>query len=118
MTEITARLEELRAAIRAENISYGEIAELQGYGEDGHIPEGDVELREWAGLPEHPEDDGPDEFRLMIELGNAAMQTPDQVADALRRVAAKLSDRGDFDGDESGTFRDYNGNTVGKWSVK
>jgi hypothetical protein len=49
------RLEELRAAIRAENISYGEIAELQGYGEAGHIPEGDVELREWAGLPEFPD---------------------------------------------------------------
>jgi hypothetical protein len=53
---ITARLEELRAIIRAENISYGELHELQGYGEAGHIPESDVELREWAGLPEHPAD--------------------------------------------------------------
>jgi hypothetical protein len=53
---ITARLEELRAAIHAENISYGELHELQGYGEQGHIPEGDVELREWAGLPEFPDD--------------------------------------------------------------
>ena len=52
----TERLERLRAAIRAESISYGELYELQGMGEDGLIPPGDVELREWAGLPEHSDD--------------------------------------------------------------
>ena len=52
---ITERLERLRAAIRAESISCGELHELQGLGEDGHIPADDVELREWAGLPEFPE---------------------------------------------------------------
>lgn len=55
---IPARLEELRAVIRSESISYGEIAELQSLAD--FIPEGDVELREWAGVPEFPEDDEED----------------------------------------------------------
>ncbi len=50
-TDIRARLEELRAALQAENISYGELAELQGLAE--HIEPGDVELLEAAGVPEH-----------------------------------------------------------------
>lgn len=49
---IATRLEELRAEIRAERISYGEIAELQSLAE--HIQPGDVELLEWAGVPEFP----------------------------------------------------------------
>jgi hypothetical protein len=44
------RLEELRAAIQAERISYGEIAELQSLAE--HIDPSDVELLEWAGVDE------------------------------------------------------------------
>lgn len=52
---IRDRLEDLRAAIRAESISYGEIAELESLAE--HIEPGDVELLEWAGVPEF----GPDE---------------------------------------------------------
>lgn len=48
------RLEALRAALRAENISYGELAELQSLAE--HIEPGDVELLEAAGVPEFPDD--------------------------------------------------------------
>lgn len=48
--EIRARLEYLRGEIRAERISYGEIAELQGLAP--HIDAADVELLEWAGMPE------------------------------------------------------------------
>lgn len=48
--EIEARLEYLRGELRAERISYGELAELQGLAES--IPADDVELREAAGLPE------------------------------------------------------------------
>jgi Trk K+ transport system NAD-binding subunit len=44
------RLEELRGAIQAERISYGEIAELQSLAE--HIDPSDVELLEWAGVDE------------------------------------------------------------------
>jgi hypothetical protein len=47
---IPERLEELRAELRAERISYGELAELQGLAE--HIEPGDVELLEAAGVPE------------------------------------------------------------------
>lgn len=46
----TARLEYLRAEIRAERISYAELAELQDLAD--RIEPGDVELLEWAGIPE------------------------------------------------------------------
>lgn len=45
------RLEELRAALRTENISYSELADLQGLADA--IEPGDVELLEPAGVPEH-----------------------------------------------------------------
>lgn len=49
---IVARLEYLRGELRAERLSYGELAELQGLAE--HISPGDVELLEAAGVPEFP----------------------------------------------------------------
>lgn len=48
---INHRLEELRKEIRAERISYSEIAELQSLVK--YIEPGDVELLEWAGVCEH-----------------------------------------------------------------
>lgn len=58
MTEtISERLEYLRGEIAAERISYGELSELQDYGARGLIDESDVELREWAGLPEFPDEE-------------------------------------------------------------
>jgi hypothetical protein len=51
---VAARLEYLRTQIRAESISYGELSELQGLAD--RIESGDVELLEWAGVPEYPED--------------------------------------------------------------
>lgn len=55
MTKITKeeakkRLEYLRGEIKAERISYGEIAELVSLQE--YIDAGDVLLLEWAGVPE------------------------------------------------------------------
>jgi hypothetical protein len=47
---IPARLEYLRSQIQAECISYSELSELQALA--GHIDAGDVELLEWAGVPE------------------------------------------------------------------
>lgn len=44
------RLEYLRGQIDAECISYGEIAELQGLA--ASIDPGDVQLLQWAGVPE------------------------------------------------------------------
>lgn len=55
MTDIARRLEELRAALRAEHISYGELAELQSLAE--HIQPGDTELLEAAGVPEFPDEE-------------------------------------------------------------
>lgn len=49
---IKSRLEYLRGEIRAERISYGELAELQSLAT--HIAPNDAELREAAGLPEFP----------------------------------------------------------------
>ncbi len=53
------RLEYLREALRAESMSWGELAELQHYGETGQIPADDLELREAAGLPEHDDEPCP-----------------------------------------------------------
>ena len=50
MTDIQERLEYLRGEIRAERISWSELHELQGLAE--HIDPSDVELLEWAGVPE------------------------------------------------------------------
>lgn len=47
---VAERLEYLRGQIEAESISYEEIAELQGLAE--FIEPGDVQLLEWAGVPE------------------------------------------------------------------
>jgi hypothetical protein len=51
--ETANRLEYLRGEIRAQRISYGELYELQSLAE--FIDPGDVELLEWAGVPEFPE---------------------------------------------------------------
>lgn len=48
---IKRRLEYLRKEIEAERISYGEISELQDLAE--YIDPGDVQLLEWAGVPEN-----------------------------------------------------------------
>ena len=54
--EIRDRLEYLRGELRAERISWGELAELQALAP--HIDPGDVELLEAAGVPEHEDEDG------------------------------------------------------------
>lgn len=52
LAHVRSRLEYLRGELREERISYGELYELQGYGDGGFILPDDVELREAAGLPE------------------------------------------------------------------
>jgi hypothetical protein len=47
---IASRLEYLREQIHNESISYLELAELQGLADQ--IDPGDIELLEWAGIPE------------------------------------------------------------------
>lgn len=48
--QINARLEYLRGEINAARISYGELAELQSLAK--YIDPDDVQLLEWAGVPE------------------------------------------------------------------
>src|SRR6185503_1833044 len=48
--EIRQRLEAIRASLRAENVSYGELIDLQSLAD--HIAPGDTELLEAAGVPE------------------------------------------------------------------
>ena len=49
---VSLRLEYLRSQIQGECISYGELVELQSLASS--IDPGDVELLEWAGVPEFP----------------------------------------------------------------
>lgn len=51
------RLEELRAILRSESMSYDELHELQDFGERGLIEPDDVELLEAAGVPEQRKGD-------------------------------------------------------------
>ena len=51
-----------------------------------------------------------DYFYLRIELGNEAMQTPDDIADALLKVATQVRD-----GRVEGGINDINGNSVGRY---
>lgn len=53
-------------------------------------------------------------FTTRINLGNAAMSSPRDVAEALRKVAAQLDD--DASGYPEGLIRDDNGNTVGRYT--
>jgi len=53
-------------------------------------------------------------FVVEIELGNEAMATPRDIAEALTRLAERLKQ---IDGDPGeGVIRDINGNTVGRYT--
>ncbi len=58
-------------------------------------------------------------FRLTIVLGNAAMQTPADIAGALREVADRIGDGHDpaVPTGTPGIIRDLNGAVVGAWEV-
>lgn len=57
-------------------------------------------------------------FTLKIRLGNVAMQTPRDVADALRRHADRLEVADSWGGDDDGPIMDTLGNKVGSWAVQ
>ena len=60
------------------------------------------------------------EFSLTIKLGNEAMQTGHDVAEALRRIAIQIDvDFAEWDCDaDHGKVFDANGNSVGTWGVR
>lgn len=56
-------------------------------------------------------------FTLKIKLGNDAMQTGLDVADALTRIARRIESDDELAPD-CGKVMDTNGNSVGNWEVK
>jgi hypothetical protein len=61
----------------------------------------------------------PDSFTLMIELGNAAMQLPEDVGALLIELGEKLQAHAGTVWEDISlpALRDANGNTVGRWEV-
>jgi hypothetical protein len=55
------------------------------------------------------------EFTLKITLGNEAMQTGDDVKEALQKLNFERYWNND---NLNGCIRDINGNTIGSWMVK
>lgn len=53
-------------------------------------------------------------FTLSIELGNEAMSTAADVADALARASAMVAETGSWEG----SITDENGNTVGRYLLE
>lgn len=53
-------------------------------------------------------------FILTIDLGNDAMQTNADIADALRTAAFKIQNNYE---ETEGSIFDENGNRVGSWSI-
>jgi hypothetical protein len=55
-------------------------------------------------------------IQFTIELGNDAMQTPREVADAIRRALSRRDpDKPLTDPEAAGVILDVNGNRVGRW---
>jgi hypothetical protein len=57
-------------------------------------------------------------FVLEIKIGNAAVETWDDVADLIRKEADKIEGCDRPLVTEHDKIHDRNGNTVGKWEVK
>ena len=58
-------------------------------------------------------------FKLEIVLGNDAMQTAEDVADALRHTSNRIIQHGTREMKKAGAVKiwDRNGNSVGQWEV-
>lgn len=59
-----------------------------------------------------------DQFTVTIELGNDAMQTGRDIANALEELSQRLlTYAGPIRGTDDGVIADENGNTIGKWEI-
>jgi hypothetical protein len=57
-------------------------------------------------------------FSLEIEMGNEAMQSYADIAQAVRRIFADFANRPEeVDEGENGNVYDLNGNKVGTWEI-
>ncbi len=96
------RLEELRIVLRSENISYGELQELQSLAE--HIAPDDVELLEAAGVPEGQEDTV-DTRKLELQEGSEDIKIIDVGSDNGDELGAIfLTGDEDFDKEDRKPF--------------
>jgi hypothetical protein len=98
MSTVQDRLAYLREEIRAERISWEEIVELQSLAE--HIDPSDVELLEWAGVPEFPDDD-PSEDAMeaantvpLPDLSFLSAEDRDTVSDVFSDFGARCAQAG------------------------
>ncbi len=57
------------------------------------------------------------QFRVRIDMGNDAMQSPQDVAHALRQIAKDIDPYTDWRSFDSERVRDINGNAVGSWKI-
>jgi hypothetical protein len=57
------------------------------------------------------------EFTLKIEMGNDAMQSYADIAQAVQRIFSDFSRRYEPAEDDAGRIYDANGNKVGNWEV-
>lgn len=59
------------------------------------------------------------DFKLTLRLGNAAMQTGEDVANVLERAATYIADyyAGELEDGAGMSLLDQNGNNVGAWEV-
>lgn len=64
-----------------------------------------------------PEYNEATQFALTLTLGNDAMRTAADVADALRRAAGWIEEYADMTPGEGVSLLDQNGNRVGAWTV-
>lgn len=107
-TDTMNRLNELRQAIHDENISYGELAELQGYAPE-IMKLGDVELAEWAGIPEEDfhayQNNQNTKAQLDAQKLNNAQKIYDKIDADLSRKATKLYGVSATDEDVLGNMR-------------
>lgn len=58
--------------------------------------------------------ENPESFTIKIDLGNAAMRTPEDVAEVLKRIAAYMNKHGSW---PHAKILDLSGNAVGTTSV-
>lgn len=57
-------------------------------------------------------------FKLSIEMGNDAMQTPRELAEALRELATRVESIEETETNAGAKVLDDNGNEVGTWEYE
>jgi hypothetical protein len=86
------RLEELRKELRAERISYGELAELESLKE--YIDDDDIELRQAAGIPEFEDEDDDDDKYAKGGMTDADKAMKEGYVQQVVEIATKANENG------------------------